>query len=315
MKTLRVAIGIVKNELDQLLLTKRADTKHLAGTWEFPGGKVASQESFKMALRRELLEEVGIHITQTRKIIEFNHRYDDYYIHFQVYEITQYLNKISAKEGQPIRWVKLKELDEVQFPAANNVIIDALRLPSLYMITDQQFTKDNMLNNVQQQLRNGIRLIQYRAHQLTQSEYTATAKVIRELCEQYNATMICNCDLDWIDTITPHGVHLSSKRLRDVYQYNNNSSNVKKFFSASCHTKHEIELANQLGVRSILIGPVHYTASHPNAANLKWEGFNQLCQDSNVPVYALGGISKDQVPLAIAHGAQGIAGISTFYQS
>ena len=314
MKTQRVAIGIVTNELDQLLLSKRADTKHLAGAWEFPGGKVASQESFKMALRRELFEEIGIHTTRTRKIIEFNHQYDDCYIHFQVYKVIQYLNKISAKEGQPIRWVNLKELDEVQFPAANNVIVDTLRLPSLYMIADQQCTKDNVLSNIQQQLKNGIRLVQYRAHRLTRSEYITTAKSIRELCEQYNATMICNCDLDWVDTITPHGVHLSSTRLREVYK-NSSSSNANNFFSASCHSKHEIELANQLGVRSILIGPVHYTASHPNAISLEWEGFNQLCNNSNVPVYALGGISKDQVPLAIAHGAQGIAGISTFCQS
>ena len=313
MKTQRVTIGIVENSSGHLLLAKRANSQHLAGKWEFPGGKLAVHESFKMALRRELLEEVGIQVTETQKIIEFNYQYVDRDIHFQVYKINQYVNSISAKESQLIRWEKLCDLNMVQFPAANKAIIDALQLPNLYMIADQSHAEDYVLGDVQQQLKNGIKIIQYRAHQLTRSEYTDTAIKIRKLCEHHDAMMVCNCELSWINDIAPHAVHLNSKRLRNVYQLKN--SNTQNYFSASCHSKQEIELANQLGVRCILLGPVHYTASHPNTTYLQWEGFNQLCSKSNVPVYALGGVAKEDVPLAIAHGAQGIAGISTFRKS
>ena len=84
------------------------------------------------------------------------------------------------------------------------------------------------------------------------------------------------------------------------------------FFSASCHTPAEVEQANRLNIQCILAGPVHATNSHPDAKSIEWEGFDCLCRIANMPVYALGGVPQAEKLLAIAHGAQGIAGISTF---
>lgn len=309
----RVVIGIVENNAGQLLLTKRRPGVHLENYWEFPGGKVEKQESFKVALRRELHEEIGIHVSQVQKIIDFECQYDDRRIHFQVYKVLDYLLDISNREHQPLNWVLYNELDIHQMPSANTVIIDALCLPSLYMIADQQsMTSNILLDVVKKNLEADIKLIQYRAHGVGRSEYIAMAKDIYDLCQQHGAKMVCNCALEWLDEFPAHGVHLTSSHLAEVCE---SASYLNKYpyFSASCHTPEEVELANQMKVRCILIGPVHTTCTHPDATSLEWEGFNRLCRVANMPVYALGGVGANEVASAIAHGAQGVAGIRTFF--
>ena len=310
-RPVRVALGVIKNKANEILLANRGKGSHLAGYWEFPGGKVEEQESFKMALRRELLEEVGIQVERIQKIIEFVYSYDDRRIHFQVFKVFKYYNRAVDNEGQRLDWVHLNELHKIQLPPANKMIINALHFPSLYMIADQQYFENDLLINVEQRLVAGIKLIQYRAHQSNRSEYVTMAKSIRELCDRYGAMMICNCELEWVEEITPHGVHLTSSRLAEVVTTAKHiPSNC--YFSASCHSREEVELANQLAVQCILIGPVHHTNSHQNARNLEWEGFNKLCSFANMPAYALGGVSMSERQVAIAYGAQGIAGIRTF---
>lgn len=308
----RVVIGIVENNAGQLLLTKRRRGVHLENYWEFPGGKVEKQESFKMALRRELHEEIGIHISQVKKIIDFEYQYNDRRIHFQAYKILDYLSDVSSQEHQQLEWVHYSELDTHQMPSANISIIDALCLPPLYMIADQQSIQSNiLLNVVKKNLESGIKLIQYRAHGVGRPEYIAMAEDIYNLCQQHGAKMVCNCELEWLNEFPAHGVHLTSSRLAEVCEsafYLNKCS----YFSASCHTPEEVDLANQLKVRCILIGPVRTTCTHPDATSLEWEGFNHLCRVANMPVYALGGVEANEVASAIAQGAQGVAGIRTF---
>ena len=308
----RVVIGIVENNAGQLLLTKRRPGAHLENHWEFPGGKVELHESFKMALRRELHEEIGIQISQVKKLIDFEYQYDDRRIHFQAYKILDYLSDVSSQEHQPLEWVHYSELDTHQMPSANIAIIDALCLSPLYMIADQQsMTCDALLDVVKKNLESGVKLIQYRAHCVSRSEYIAMAEDIYNLCQQHGAKMVCNCELDWLDKFPVQGVHLTSSRLAEVCK-STYYLNKYSYFSASCHTPEEVELANQLKVRCILVGPVRTTCTHPGAISLEWEGFNRLCRMANMPVYALGGIEANEVASAIAHGAQGIAGIRTF---
>lgn len=308
----RVVIGIVENNVGQLLLTKRRPGTHLENYWEFPGGKVEKQESFKVALRRELHEEIGIQVSQVQKIIDFEYQYDDRRIHFQAYKVLDYLSDISNREHQPLDWVLYDELDIHRMPSANNAIIDALCLPSLYMIADQQsMTSNILLEVVKKNLESGIKLIQYRAHGVDRSEYIVVAKDIYDLCEQHGAKMVCNCELGWLDKFPAHGVHLTSSRLAEVSE-STSYLNKYPYFSASCHTVEEVKLANQLKVRCVLIGPVHTTCTHPGANSLEWEGFNRLCRVANMPVYALGGVAANEVASAIAHGGQGVAGIRTF---
>ena len=305
----RIAIGIVENSAGRFLVTKRGTGKHLANYWEFPGGKVDPHESFKMALRREMHEEVGICPVQIQKILEFKHQYDDRLLHFQVFKIISYLSKISACEEQQLSWLDSGQLERSNMPAANRAIISALQLPRMYMIADfASIGSDEYLKTIERNLAAGIKLIQLRAHELSEAEYIVMAKKVYPLCQQYGAAMISNCNLKWINHFATHGVHLTTSRLIEIGEH----VVSEQFFSASCHTQAEIEIANRLNIKCILVGPVHTTSSHTAAIGIQWDGFNRLCNIANMPVYALGGVKKSDDQHAIAHGAQGIAGISTF---
>ena len=68
--------------------------------------------------------------------------------------------------------------------------------------------------------------------------------------------------------------------------------------------------AERLELDYVLLSPVQSTRSHPDAEPLGWEQFAQWVKQVNLPAYALGGLTKQQLSLAKQQGAQGIAGIS-----
>ncbi len=77
--------------------------------------------------------------------------------------------------------------------------------------------------------------------------------------------------------------------------------------AASCHTRADIDRAGRLGLDFAVLGPVLPTPSHPGAATLGWEGFAAIAAETPLPIYALGGLDHAALPIAIAHGAHGIA--------
>ena len=305
-----VAIGIVENKHGQVLVSHRPGNVHMGGLREFPGGKLEAGESFKSALRRELYEEVGISIAGIKKIIEYSFAYADRNIFFQVFRVLTYRGNIDAKENRLLQWVDKAQLRGEDFPPANKAILNAIRLPSEYMIADQVCLGDHLMAAVEKNLQAGVSICQYRAHQLNKAEYVSMATRLRDLCAQYNAQMVSNCDLDWVSDISPHGIHLSSRRLAG--EFKNVTAAAGPFFSAACHTQQEVEMANRLAVDCLLIGPVLQTSSHPAATSLGWKNFNHLCVKANQPVYALGGLHHAHKASAWVYGAQGIAAITAF---
>lgn len=306
----RIAIGVIENSQQQVLVGKRKLGTHLEGYWEFPGGKVAPHESFKIALRRELFEELGIQIHCMSKLIEFKHQYVDRKLHFQIFKVTGFEGKVKSAEDQELQWVKHSELASLNFPAANKAILDAMNLPRCYMIADQDTLKEQLTSTVMRQLESGISLIQFRARNASKQSYITKAKQLREMCAQFGAQLISNCDLDWVEEINPHGIHLNSARLHEISR--GLSGDNLEIFSSSCHSDDEVDMANMLGVRCLLIGAVNKTHSHNDANTLGWSRFGKLCFKANSPVYALGGMSLDDQQNAKVHGAQGIAAIRAF---
>ena len=82
--------------------------------------------------------------------------------------------------------------------------------------------------------------------------------------------------------------------------------------TASCHTLEDIKQAEKLDIDFILLSAVLKTKSHPDAVTLGWYEFKQLANQTYLPVYALGGVEREDLAVARYHGAQGVAGISTF---
>lgn len=311
MQAQKIAIGIIKNESDEILVTQRKKNVHLPEFWEFPGGKVEAGESFKQALRREIQEEIGVHVKRCFKLIDFSHPYDDRLLNFQVFTVNVSSDDITVGEQQNFKWLNRQELNRLNFPSANHVMLNAINLPQIYMIADHSTFGERLEDIVKINLDAGIAQIQFRAPALDKDSYIKIANHLYGLCRKYKSRLIVNCDLDWCQHIQTVDIHLNSRRLKNLFDSGMNSSDIN-IYSASCHSSQEIEYANALNIGAVLIGPVQHTLSHSQSKPLGWPGFSKLCGQSNSPVYAVGGLGKSELATARVNGAQGIAGIRDF---
>jgi 8-oxo-dGTP diphosphatase len=125
MEIVEVAVGVIKQG-NKIYISKRADDLHQGGKWEFPGGKRETNESIEQALARELLEEIGIHVTKQSKFMSIEHDYGDKKVRLDVRLVEGFEGEASHQEGQQSQWVDINDLSQFTFPAANNVIIDKL---------------------------------------------------------------------------------------------------------------------------------------------------------------------------------------------
>ena len=121
-RAIRVAAAIIRIN-GKYLLSKRLEHLHQGGKWEFPGGKIESDESVEQALVRELQEELGITPTvQTRyHELEFDYPEKRVQLYFQLVE--NFNGEPAGKEGQLVKWFSKNELLALTFPDANEPIL------------------------------------------------------------------------------------------------------------------------------------------------------------------------------------------------
>lgn len=118
--------AIVSAQRDKVLLARRRADQHQGNLWEFPGGKIESDESAEAALVRELIEEIDIAATSLSQLIVVEHDYGDKAVRLQVFVVTEFSGDPVGVEGQTLRWVPIDELNEYSFPEANVPIVEAL---------------------------------------------------------------------------------------------------------------------------------------------------------------------------------------------
>ena len=117
-----VAVGVIKKN-NAIFICKRADEQHQGGLWEFPGGKVEAGESVFVALKRELIEEVGLTIHSSSQLMVIEHDYGDKCVKLDVHVVSNFSGEAHGAEGQPSEWVAISELENYDFPEANAEII------------------------------------------------------------------------------------------------------------------------------------------------------------------------------------------------
>jgi mutator protein MutT len=124
-KVIVVLAAIIETDDRRLLVTRRLDGAHLAGMWEFPGGKCEPGESHEACLTRELNEELGVIGVIGNELLVTEHAYSDRVIrlHFRACRIS---GEPTPMLGQEIRWVRRQELHDLEFPAADRELIELL---------------------------------------------------------------------------------------------------------------------------------------------------------------------------------------------
>lgn len=111
---------------ERLLITRRPPGTHLAGLWEFPGGKVESGETWEAALRRELQEELAIDVTPVDLFCEVVHRYPSKTVQLRFFVCEWTSGEPQAIGCSEFRWVTRETLDNHEFPPADREILTRL---------------------------------------------------------------------------------------------------------------------------------------------------------------------------------------------
>lgn len=124
-----VAAALIQDEAGRYLITQRPPDSHLAGLWEFPGGKREPDETLEACLRRELVEELGATFAVGDKVDTIRWEYPDRTIVLHFYRCRLVSGTIAPRESQVMAWVGLEELGDYEFPPADRVLVDRLRAP------------------------------------------------------------------------------------------------------------------------------------------------------------------------------------------
>jgi len=126
MEVLEVAAGIIHHG-GRYLIARRKPGVHLAGFWEFPGGKREADESLRECLRRELFEELGIRVGVPVPYQIVRHEYPERTVELHFFRCVIEEGEAAPVDCEEIRWVLAKELTHFEFPSADRAIIDALQ--------------------------------------------------------------------------------------------------------------------------------------------------------------------------------------------
>ncbi len=307
-KITHVAAGVLIKPNGEYLLASRPAGKPWAGWWEFPGGKIEAGETPEHALIRELQEELGITPTHIlpwlQRIYDYPETHDSpaKTVHLHFHFVTDWQGELTSHEGQEFSWQQPGKLTVSPVLPANTPMMKALDLPAVYAISNMaEMGEAAFLQALEKQLQNGLKLIQFR-ERLQSPHKIRLIEEVFSLVQSYGAKMLLNRDIELARRLHVHGVHLPSAELMQLTHKPHGL-----MVAASCHNAEELAHAQKLGLDFVTLSPVLPTQSHPSTQTLGWQHFSSLIQGLEIPVYALGGMTAADMPIAWKAGARGIA--------
>ncbi|MCC6921653.1 MAG: Nudix family hydrolase [Nitrosomonas sp.] len=303
-----VAAAVIVKPDGNFLLTCRPEGKPYAGYWEFPGGKVEAGEAPLHALDRELQEELGIQLIKAEPWITRTFTYPHATVRLHFYRITEWYGIPYGRENQLLSWQLPCHIEVKPMLPANTAVLRALMLPPVYAITHAaEIGVDASLRQIRQAFQNGLQLLQIREKTMDESLFLSFSEQVITLARNAGAQVLINTDTTFrhkMNAINADGIHLSSTQLMALTAQPGLECGWR---SASCHNAEELYQAEVLGFDFVVLGPVYPTLSHTDTKPLGWQKFAALIRNYSLPVYALGGMSCNDLKTAQEMGAHGIA--------
>ena len=312
MQQVHVAVGVIfNNNQSAVLISKRGTHQHLAGYWEFPGGKIHAGETIEAALIRELHEELGITVEESSPLLQVEHTYADKKVLLDIYSVTRFRGEPEGREQQEIQWASISDLKQIQFPEANQRIVTRLLL-SDYCIISKPKTIDLELVKQLVDASNSPVMLQLRFDDMKIDQLDKIAQQIQSLNTDKHIQLVLNGHAADIHRLPVDGLHLKASRLFD---YSERPISKEYILGASCHNDDELLQAKRLEVDYVFLSPVQATTTHPDVLPIGWQAFHQLINSTPLPVYALGGIKVSDLDTARSYGAHGVAMITGFWDA
>ncbi len=125
--TIRVVAGALFDAQGRVLIAQRPPGAHMAGRWEFPGGKINAGETELEALRRELLEELGVTLGAAERMLELSYDYPEHRVELCMWRVTSYGGEPRTLDGQSLKWVKPLDLVHEDLLEADRPMVEKLK--------------------------------------------------------------------------------------------------------------------------------------------------------------------------------------------
>jgi 8-oxo-dGTP diphosphatase len=303
-----VVCGVIWSRDGRYLLAQRPKGRIWDGYWEFPGGKIEPGETAAAAIARELEEELGVAVTRADpwllKVFDYPHAR----VRLHFFHIREWSGEPACLEGQALYWQTPGAVCEVgPLLPANAPILRALDMPALLLVTPApEVAHRAALERVSARLArfgrpSATSWLQVRRGELTAGEWQDWTA----LCTEHRMQAVANTSLETAFALGATAVHVNSDRLASLDQRPD-----LPLVGASAHSREEIDRAADLGLDYVILGSVKMTASHPGRAGLGWYAWSDLARWAALPVYAIGGLTPDDLSQAHASGATGIAMIN-----
>ncbi|MBQ0000721.1 MAG: thiamine phosphate synthase [Clostridiales bacterium] len=182
----------------------------------------------------------------------------------------------------------------------------------VYAVTDRYWLKNETLyQQVEKALKGGATFIQLREKTLEEDKFLEEAKEIKELCKKYNVPFVINDNVDIAIAMDADGVHVGQSDMEagDVRA----KLGPDKIIGVSAQTVEQAILAEQRGADYLGVGAVFPTGSKDDADDVSHEMLTKICAAVNIPVVAIGGISKNNILQLAKSGICGVAVISAIF--
>ncbi|MBT2118824.1 Nudix family hydrolase [Dyella sp. LX-66] len=308
---MHVMAGVLVDPAGRVLLAQRPPGKHLAGAWEFPGGKLEPGEAAGDGLARELAEELGIAISPGEPLTRVPWAYGAKRLLLDAWVVRRWDSEPRPLEHTALQWADPDAVDLALLAPADRAILQALRLPHRYPITPADLppaAHDACAAMLRDALARGERLLQLRLPLWPIEQVRALAGQLLPEARSRGARLLLNGDIEGALALGV-GVQLKAAQLSGSERPLSWNQPV----GASCHDAAELARALALGADFATVSPVAVTATHPELPALGWAAFAALAETAALPVYALGGMNQADVQQARTSGGQGIAGIRGFW--
>jgi 8-oxo-dGTP diphosphatase len=215
--------------------------------------------------------------------------------------VTSWSGEPRPLEDQAIRWQRVEAPDVSPMLPANAPVLAALALPAVMVVSDAaRMGIDEWIRALAHRALGEKFLVQVREKGMDRQKLQHLLS--RALARSSGSGSRCVVNSDCGSLPQCDGLHLTSRALMQA-----SSRPGGSLVGASCHDARELDHASKLGVDYAVLGPVNATPSHPGAQPMGWDEFERLAAERPMPIYAIGGLKRADLPEARRRGAHGVA--------
>jgi len=184
--------------------------------------------------------------------------------------------------------------------------------PLLYAVTDRAWLNgETLYNQIEKALKGGATVIQLREKNLGFNEFLSDAKDIKRLCLKYNVPLIINDNIDIAIEADADGVHLGQDDMNVCEA--RKKLGLNKIIGVSAHNVKEAINAQKAGADYLGSGAVFSTGTKNNVSSMSYDTLKNICESVNIPVVAIGGITKKNIVSLKGSGISGAAVVSAIF--